>query len=60
MQEDEWLSRNEAAAFIGVRPNTMNIWKIKGKPHPKHYKINGKLRFKKSDLIEFIESKLVR
>lgn len=54
--EEELLTREEAAKILGIRPNTLNIWKMKGKPCPPHYKINGSVRFKKSDVLAFIES----
>jgi len=54
--EEKLLTREEAAKILGVRPNTMAVWKSKGVPSPASYKINGLVRYKESDLMAFIES----
>jgi len=53
---EKMLTRQEAAKILGIKPNTFNLWRSQGKPHPIYYKINGVVRFKESDLNSFIES----
>ena len=57
--EEQVLTRHEAAKIIGIKPNTFNLWRAEGKPHPPFYKINGMIRFKKSDILAFIESRKI-
>lgn len=45
----EWLTRKEAAAFLGVSLVTIHDWS-NNKQILKPYKISNRIRFKKSDI----------
>ena len=54
-QAEDYLRVKEAAAFLGVAPNTVRSWGDKGKiPEYRHPANNYRL-YKKTDLQEFIE-----
>jgi hypothetical protein len=51
-----FLNTKEAARILKVKPNTMEIWRLKGKG-PKFYRISGRtVRYRLSDLMEFVEN----
>ncbi len=49
------MSRKDAAAFMGVTPNTISRWHSKG--YILSARINGKYRFFESDLLKFLEKR---
>ncbi|MDI6797675.1 MAG: helix-turn-helix domain-containing protein [Desulfatibacillaceae bacterium] len=51
----ELLSTKEAAQFLTARPNTLEIWRIQGQG-PRFVKIGRLVRYKRSDLLAFIEA----
>jgi len=53
---DSILNETEAATLLGVGPRTIRLWRrSRGLPH---YKLTAKIvRFKRSDLIEWMESR---
>ena len=56
--ESELMSRREAAAYLGISEVTLAIWKSTKRHYLKVYKIGRLAKYKKSDLDEFIASKL--
>ncbi len=53
--DDELLTTEEASRFLKLRPNTLEIWRLKG-IGPKFYRISGRtVRYRLSDLMEFVE-----
>lgn len=56
IMEEKLLTRIEAAKILGIKPNTLVIWRLQGKPSPDFYKINGIIRYKESDIRAFIEA----
>ena len=52
-KDDQWLNQKEAAKFLGVSQATMIKWKRNNKITP--YRIEGSLRYKKSDLLQFYQ-----
>ena len=54
--DDELLTTEEASRFLKLRPNTLEIWRLKG-IGPKFYRISGRtVRYRLSDLMEFVEN----
>jgi excisionase family DNA binding protein len=51
----EWLTREQAAAYIGVKPNTLAVWSLTGRYNLRFTKLGRFVRYRKSDLDEFIE-----
>jgi len=49
LKQIEWLTRKEAAAFLGVSLVTIHDWSY-NKHILKPYKISNRIRFKKSDI----------
>lgn len=54
----ELLSKKEAASFLKCSLATMNRFLLKQKIS--HYKIGGRVLFKKGDLVKFIEAHKIR
>jgi len=52
---EKWVSIEEAASYLGVKPVTIRDWIRKGKDIPAH-KIGKLWKFKKSELDEWITS----
>lgn len=52
--EIEWLSNEEAAEVLGIKPRTLDNWCTNGKIP--YYRPGAKRRFKREDLDAFIES----
>ena len=52
---EKWVSIDEAANYLGVKPVTIRDWIRKGKDIPAH-KIGKLWKFKKSELDEWIKS----
>jgi len=50
------LTNEQAAELLGVRPNTLEIWRVKGQG-PAYRKIGRRsVRYAESDLLAFIEA----
>jgi predicted site-specific integrase-resolvase len=54
---DTYLTRNEAAAFLGVRSVTMKYWAWSGYYKLPYLKIGRFVRYKLKDLEDFVESR---
>ena len=51
---DRWLSAEQAAAHMGLSINTFDKYRYNTKVKIKGYRLDGSLRYKKSDLDRFI------
>lgn len=49
------MDTEEAAVFLTIKPNTLEIWRMKN-VGPNYLKIGGAVRYRVSDLRKFIES----
>ena len=47
------LTTTEAAQILRVKPNTLEVWRSQGRS-PKFLKINGAVRYRATDLDDFI------
>ena len=52
------LSTNEAAAFLGIRPNTLEVWRTQ-KRGPKYSKIGSRVLYDISDLEAYFASRSI-
>jgi predicted DNA-binding transcriptional regulator AlpA len=53
------LSREQAAEFLGLRPQTLSVWaSTKRYPLP-FVKIGSRVKYRLSDLQRFVESRVV-
>lgn len=57
---DPLLDRIAAAQYIGVKPGTLAVWKCNDRHALPYIKIGRLIRYRKSDLDQFIEGKLSR
>lgn len=49
------LDRSGAAKFLGVKKNTLALWAMRKKPILPYIKVGRLIRYKLSDLEEFLE-----
>jgi len=52
---DKTLTTKEAAELLGIKPGTLEIWRVYGKS-PRWMKIGKAVRYRLSDLNEFMEN----
>ena len=52
---NKWISLEEAAAYLGVKPGTIRDWLRKGKAIPAH-KVGKQWKFKATEIDEWIKS----
>lgn len=55
--DSEYLNVNQAATFLGVSNDTIYSWTMR-KTIP-HYKLGRLVKFKRSELVQFLEGKKV-
>jgi predicted site-specific integrase-resolvase len=53
----ENLKTEEAAAFLQVKPATLEQWRWSGKG-PRFIKLNRAVRYRKEDLVAFVEARV--
>ncbi len=53
------LTRRQAAEFLGLKPQTLEVWAAK-RTGPPFVRVGGVVRYRQSDLDEWIESRTVR
>lgn len=53
------LTRKEAAAFLGLAPVTLEGWARKQNAGPPYVKLGKAVRYRKEDLVAFIEDSTV-
>jgi excisionase family DNA binding protein len=57
--QSELLSRREAAAYLGVSEQTLAIWKCTGRYNLACVKVGRLVKYKKSDLDDFIQRRSI-
>lgn len=55
---NEWLTTTEAAELLCISPKTLNTWRSTGRYAIPHLKIGSKVRYRKSDLIAWLDGRL--
>lgn len=53
------LSRNEAAEYLGVKPQTLSVWATTGRYNLPYIKVGRSVRYRQSDLDEFLLARTV-
>ncbi len=48
------LKQKEAAQILGVKPNTLAMWRLTGRVNLTYIKLGGNIRYRVSDLDDFI------
>lgn len=54
MTENQLLKTHEAAALLDVSKHTLDVWRALGKGGPNYVKIGRNVRYKKSEIENFI------
>jgi len=57
MSTEPLMTEREAAEFLGVAPATLRRWRVTGQP-PIYVKLSRAVRYRRSDLLAFIEGNL--
>ena len=58
MDDDKLLSNEEAAAYLGIKTNTLTIWRTTKRFEIPYIQIGRKIRYKKSDLDKFLNKNI--
>jgi excisionase family DNA binding protein len=56
MMNDKWISIEEAAKYLGIKPVTLRGWIRNGKEGLPAHKIGKQWKFKASELDEWVKS----
>ena len=51
------LTTSQAAAYIGIRPGTLEIWRAKGRYHIPFVRIGRLVRYDRADLDRWLKSR---
>jgi len=57
--KDELLNNYQAAAYIGVTPGTLEVWRCTKRFNIKFIKVGRLVKYRKSTLDAFLESRTV-
>ena len=55
---DNLMDRKAAAKYLGLSPGTLAVWDCTKRYNLKSIKIGRRVRYRKSDLIKFLEERL--
>jgi excisionase family DNA binding protein len=53
------LSRTEAAALLGMKPQTLALWASTGRYHLRYIRVGRSVRYRRSDLDKFLADRTV-
>lgn len=56
INDDRMMTRSEAAAYLGLRPATLEAWASRGSVNLPFSKLGRLVRYRKRDLDRFIDS----
>lgn len=54
---DNLLTTREAAQLLGIKENTLTIWRNTDRQHIPYIKIGRAIRYKRSDLVKFLNDR---
>ena len=57
--EDRLLTRTEAGAFLGIKPETLSVWHSTRRYSLPVVKVGRSVRYRLSDLIAFLQSRTI-
>ncbi len=55
----ELLTRQEAAEYLGVKPQTLSVWAVTGRYELPYVKVGRLVKYRREDLDAFLESRRV-
>lgn len=55
----ELLTTKDLAEILGVKPNTINVWRLKGYG-PKYHKLGYLVRYKREDVEKWMDENLLQ
>lgn len=58
-QTTRLLTREEAAAYLGLKPQTLASWVVRRIAGPPFIKVGRSVRYRKSDLDKWLDSQVV-
>ena len=53
------LTTREAAELLGIKENTLTIWRNTDRQHIPYIKIGRAIRYKRSDLVNYLNERIV-
>ncbi len=53
------VSREQAAAILGIRPNTLACWASNGRYNLPFVRVGSRVMYRRSDIEAFIEANLI-
>jgi hypothetical protein len=56
MAQDEFMTVDEAAAFLKITPSTLAYWRGRRRRGPPWYKWAQKIYYHRNDLLDYVES----
>lgn len=57
---DHLLTAHQTAAFLGLSPHTLAVWRCTpGKNHLPYCKLGKSVRYREADLVAFVERNLI-
>ena len=59
ISQSEMLTRNQAAEYVGCRPQTLAVWALTGRYSLPMVKVGRCVRYRRSDLDKWLESRTV-
>lgn len=57
MTNKEFMTTKEVADTLGIKKNTLALWRMKGFG-PKYYKLGRSVRYKKADVEDWIDENI--
>jgi hypothetical protein len=52
---DDLLNTRQAAKFLGLRPQTLSVWRCHARYGLRFFRLGGSVRYRRSDLQQFLE-----
>lgn len=59
IDKNKLLTPEEAASMLGLQLNTLNVWRATNRYHLPFVKVGRLVRYRLSDINDFIENRLV-
>ena len=56
MQDTTLLTPGQVASFLGIAPETLNVWRCTQRYHLPYIKVGRLVRYRKTDVEHFIDS----
>lgn len=53
---NDWITRDEAAALLGLKPRTLKAWEIERRNPIPFYKFYTRHKYRRSEVLAYLES----